>query len=106
MKGSQIIILVTASSKEEAEKISEILLNEKLVACVNIMGPVYSSFWWMGKIDKAEEHLILMKTKRGLFNKLSKRVKAIHSYKVPEIIAVPILEGSEDYLKWIEESIG
>jgi len=100
-----IIVLVTTSSREEAEKIAKILLEERLVACANIIGPMHSLFWWQGKIDEAKEHLILMKTRKDLFGKVSERVKTLHSYQVPEIIATPIIEGSKDYLKWLDESL-
>jgi periplasmic divalent cation tolerance protein len=100
-----IIVLVTTSSRKEAEKIAKTLLEERLVACANIIGPVHSLFWWQGKVDMAQEHLILMKTRKDLFNKLSEKVKALHSYQVPEIIAIPIVEGLKDYLNWIDESL-
>jgi periplasmic divalent cation tolerance protein len=100
-----IIVLVTTSSREEAEKIAKTLLEERLVACANIIGPIHSLFWWQGKIDTAQEHLILVKTRKDLFNKLSEKVKALHSYQVPEIIAIPIVEGLKDYLNWIDESL-
>ncbi|MEM3578812.1 MAG: divalent-cation tolerance protein CutA [Candidatus Bathyarchaeia archaeon] len=101
-----IIVLTTTSSMEEAEKIAQTLLEERLIACANIFGPLYSLFWWQGKIDKAQEHLVLMKTRKDLFAKVSERVKALHSYQIPEIIVLPITEGSKDYLKWLDESLG
>jgi periplasmic divalent cation tolerance protein len=104
-KPSHIIVLTTTPSREEAEKIAKILLEEKLIACANIIGPAYSLFWWQGKIDTAQEHLILMKTRRDLFGKVSERVKTLHSYQVPEIIATRIIEGSKDYLKWLDEGL-
>jgi len=101
-----IIVLVTAPSREEAEKIVQRLLEEKLIACANIISPLHSLFWWQGKIDQAQEHLILMKTRRDLFEKLTEIVKSLHSYTVPEIIAIPIIEGSADYLAWLNENLG
>lgn len=106
MKKTPMIVLVTASSREEAEEIVQRLLEEKLIACANIISPVHSLFWWQGKIDQAQEHLILMKTRRDLFEKLTEIVKSLHSYTVPEIIAIPIIEGSADYLVWLNESLG
>jgi len=106
MENNYIIVLTTTSSREEAEKIAHALLAERLIACANIIGPVHSLFWWQNKIDTAQEHLILMKTRKDLFNRLAEKVKAIHSYQVPEIIALPIMEGSKDYLKWLDESLG
>jgi periplasmic divalent cation tolerance protein len=105
MEKTHIIVLVTAPSKEEAEKIAHSLLNERLIACANIIGPVHSLFWWQDKIDKAQEHIILMKTRKDLFSKLSEKVKSLHSYQIPEIIAMPIVEGFKPYMEWLESSL-
>jgi periplasmic divalent cation tolerance protein len=96
-----IIVLVTTSSKHEAEEIAQHLLGDKLIACGNIVGPVTSFFRWSGKVERAEEFLVLMKTRRDLFQRLSDVVKTLHSYEVPEILAVPVVEGSKDYLDWL-----
>lgn len=105
MRGkTYIVVLVTASSKEEARKISWRLLEEKLAACVNIIDGLESHFWWQGKIDSAKEVLLMIKTKKELFNTLAKKVKSLHSYTVPEIIALPIVTGSTEYLNWIHDS--
>ena len=100
-----ILITVTASSREEAEKIATTLLERKLIACANILGPVSSRFWWQGKIDLAEEYMIFMKTKRELFDQVADNVKQLHSYEVPEIIALPIVEGAKPYLEWINSNL-
>ena len=100
-----ILIMVTASSREEAEKIATTLLERKLIACANILGPVSSRFWWQGKIDSAEEYMIFMKTKRELFDQVADNVKQLHSYEVPEIIALPIVEGAKSYLEWINSNL-
>ena len=100
-----ILIVVTVSSKEEAEKIATALLKKKLIACANIFGPVASHFWWQSKIDKAEEYVMFMKTKRELFKQVASNVKQLHSYEVPEIIALPIIEGFKPYLEWIDNSL-
>lgn len=99
-----LIVFVTASSKEEAERIAKGVLEEKLAACVNIIDAVHSHFWWQGKIDSAKEALLIIKTKKALINKLIRRVKSIHSYELPEIIALPIIYGSKEYLDWVNES--
>jgi periplasmic divalent cation tolerance protein len=96
---------VTTSSREEAEKIAQCLLDEGLIACANIISPITSIFTWEGKTEKAEEHMILLKTRLELFEKLSEKVKALHSYKVPEIIALPIIKGFDAYLKWLDNSL-
>ncbi len=98
-------MLVTVNSKEEAEKISRQLLEQKLVACANIVGPITSHFHWMGKIDCAEEFLVLLKSRMDLFDALSEKIKSLHSYEVPEILALPVVAGSRDYLNWFDESL-
>ncbi len=100
-----IVVFVTAKDKQEAQIIADGLLKQKLIACANILEGVQSLFWWQGKIDKAQEVLLVLKTKKILFTKLTKAVKAVHSYQTPEIIALPIVAGDKDYLKWIEDSL-
>jgi len=103
MKGTdRIIVLITAGSEEEAHKIAESLVNGKKAACVNIVPRVDSLFRWEGKLDSARESLLLVKTKASLFSEIVEMVKRMHSYEVPEIIALPIIAGSEDYLKWLD----
>ncbi len=96
-----VVVLVTTRDKEEAEKISQTLLKEKLIACANIIHPVTSCFVWLGKIENAEECLVVLKSRADLFGTLMQRVKALHSYEVPEVLALPIIEGSSDYLAWM-----
>jgi len=96
-----IMVYVTAVSKVEAEKIACVLLEERLIACVNVVGPVSSYFYWAGKIDSVEEYLMIMKTEARLFVGLEGRVRALHSYDVPEIVAVPIVEGCQRYFDWM-----
>ncbi len=100
-----IIVLVTTSSKAEAEKISQKLLESKLIACANIVGPVASHFHWVGKVETAEEFLVLMKSRSDLFERLSAAVTALHSYEVPEILVLPVVEGSKAYLAWLQNSL-
>jgi len=102
---SYIVVFMTVPDKKEATKIAQSLLKEKLIACANIVGPVSSLFWWKGKIDKASEFLVIMKSKKNLFKKLSERVKELHSYEVPEVIALPVIEGLPFYLNWLGASL-
>jgi periplasmic divalent cation tolerance protein len=104
MNTPYIIVLVTAKDKKEAEKISRGLLEAKLIACANIIAGVQSLFWWQGKIDTSKEVLLILKTKKNLFKKIIARVKSLHSYQTPEIIALPLVAGSKDYLDWIGSS--
>jgi periplasmic divalent cation tolerance protein len=104
MNTPYIIVLITAKDKNEAERISRGLLEAKLIACANIMGGVRSLYWWQGKIDSSKEVLLVLKTKKALFKKIMSKVKSLHSYQTPEIIALPIINGSQDYLAWIDSS--
>ena len=101
LQNAYIIVMVTTANKQEAENIAQRLLKERLIACANIIGPVSSLFHWAGKIEKAEEYLIFMKSREDLFEKLAETVKALHSYEVPEILVLPIVDGSRAYLDWL-----
>ena len=100
---SFIVVLITAASAEEAENIAKSLVEEKLVACVNIIPQIKSIYWWEGKMCKDEEVMLISKTKQSLFTAVMDRVKSLHSYEVPEIISFAISEGSPEYLNWIEK---
>ena len=99
---SYLIVFVTAGSREEAVKIVRVLLDERLIACANIVDSVSSFFWWRGKIEEEKEVLVVMKSSERLFKKLSERVVGLHSYDVPEILAVPVVDGSQSYLDWLK----
>ena len=98
-----ILVLITASSLQEGEKIGSELVKDGLAACCNIIPEVKSIFKWKGKICKEKEVLLLLKSKASLFKKLEQRVKKLHSYDVPEIIAFPIHAGLQDYFNWMDE---
>jgi periplasmic divalent cation tolerance protein len=98
----RIVVLIAAGSGEEARRIAELLVKEKKAACVNIVPGVDSLFRWQGKIDSARESLLLVKTRASLLSEIVSLVKGIHSYEVPEIIALPIVGGSEEYLRWLD----
>ena len=89
---------------KEAKKIGRALLEEKLAACVNKIDKIESNYWWEGKIETAKECLLLIKTEKKWVKRLIKRVKELHSYAVPEVIACPIVAGNPDYLNWIAKS--
>jgi periplasmic divalent cation tolerance protein len=101
LQNEYVIVLVTTANKQEAEKIAQHLLKQRLIACANIVGPVSSLFHWSGKVEAAEEYLIFMKSRKDLFDKLAETVKALHSYEVPEILVLPIVGGSKEYLAWL-----
>ena len=105
MRRKSVIIMVTCASRKEARRIADSLLKKRLVACANIVTEVESSFWWKGRVEKAKEVLLLMKTLEANFRKVEAQVKSLHSYEVPEVIAIPIAAGSKSYLDWIVESV-
>lgn len=94
-----------AADQKEAEKISIVLVKQKLAACVNLVPKISSRYWWKGKIETASESLLIVKTKKTLLPKLIAKVKTIHSYSVPEVIALPIERGNPDYLDWLDQSL-
>lgn len=102
----EIIVFITASDEDEAAKIAKALVEAKLAGCVNIIRDIRSIYSWQGKIEDEKEVLMVAKTQKTLFDSLMKKVKESHSYTVPEIIAIPIVEGSEDYLRWLKEVTG
>jgi periplasmic divalent cation tolerance protein len=101
-----IIVFMTAKDKAEAEMISRGLLEKRLVACCNLVEGASSLYWWKGRIEGASETLVIAKTRRDLFGALEAEARRLHSYGTPEIIAMPIVEGSAPYLKWIDDSTG
>jgi len=102
---SDIVVLITTSGEEEAHRIAGLLLSQRRAACVNIVPKVDSLFWWQGKPDSAKESLLIIKTKASLLPEIVSLVKETHSYKVPEVIGLPIIGGNEDYLKWIDSEV-
>ena len=97
------VVFMTASSHEEAENIAENLVSHKLAACVNILPNMKSFYWWDDKVCKDDELLLVAKIKTSLFKDLEKAVKKLHSYDVPEILLLPIENGSNAYLQWMEK---
>ena len=105
MSKEYIIIMVMCASRKEAAKISDKLLKQRLVACANTISGIGSKFWWKGKIDSAKETLVILKTTRSNFKKVETEIRQLHSYEIPEIIAIPIIAGSFNYLTWIRDSV-
>ncbi|KHE91558.1 MAG: divalent-cation tolerance protein CutA [Candidatus Scalindua rubra] len=100
---NHIVIYITAGSISEAKKIGRALVEEKLVACSNIISPIRSIYSWQGKVCDDKEVLMILKSRQKLFKQIVKRVEKLHSYDVPEIIAMPIIDGSRKYLSWLNE---
>lgn len=102
---SYIQVMVTTETKEQARAIAQSLVGEKLAACVQILDSVESTYRWKGEVESARECLCLIKTRERLFGKVEAAIKSLHSYETPEIIAVPVVDGSKDYLRWLDESL-
>lgn len=102
---SLIVVYVTAGSAEEADQLAQTLVGEKLAACVNRIPSVRSVYRWQGAVEQSDEELLIIKTRKDLFSALEKRVRSLHSYSVPEIIALPIIAGSAAYLNWLRDQV-
>ena len=98
------IVFVTAADEHESTRIAQALVEEKLAACVNVVGPVHSIYRWRGAIESAREYMLVIKAAMRNFSKLERRVRELHSYEVPEIIAVSLAAGSKPYMAWLAES--
>jgi len=101
---SETISFVTCKDRRQANAIAKALVKEKLAACVNIVPGVASIYTWQGKLEQGSEVLLIVKSRSALSRKLASRVKALHSYSVPEVVTIPITSGNPDYLRWVRES--
>jgi periplasmic divalent cation tolerance protein len=101
---SETISFATCKDRRQASAIAKALVNEKLAACVTIVPAVASIYVWEGKLEEGREVLLIIKSRAALSKKLTARVKALHSYSVPEIVTIPIASGNPDYLRWVRES--
>lgn len=103
MKNEFVTIYIITVTTKEAKKLGEILVKERLAGCINIIPEVESIYWWKGKMEHHSESVLIAKTRRSLVKKLIKTVKKYHSYKVPCINVLPIIEGNPDYFKWLKK---
>ncbi len=101
-----IQVLTTVQTREEAERIALSLVEKRLASCVQIVGPVSSTYRWKGEVETAEEWQCLMKTRRDLYPQVERAIRLLHSYHLPEIVATPIVVGSADYLAWVDGNVG
>ena len=101
----QIVVLMTAPNAEEATRIAEMLVERKLAACVQILPPMTSIYVWKGEVQRESEILLVAKSTRAKFDELEEAVRAMHSYETPEIIALPIVAGSQSYLSWLSSCL-
>ncbi len=102
----KIVVFSTASSAEEAEKIARGLVNERLASCVNVVPAIRSIYRWQGKIEDSQEVLLIIKSSRERFDALRTLLEKLHSYEVPEVIAMPVVDGARNYLNWMDGELG
>ena len=102
---SFVVGMVTCSSRTEACKLAKVVLGGKLAACVNILDGAESHYWWQGKIETSKECLLLIKTTKAQADAVTRAIKSSHSYEVPEVIFLPIVQGERKYLNWIRKSV-
>lgn len=100
-----IQVLTTTATREDAAAIASTLVEKRLAACVQIVGPVTSTYRWQGQVETAQEWQCLIKSRQDLFGEVERAIRAVHPYETPEIIATAILEGSEDYLRWLNDEL-
>ena len=101
----KIVVLTTCDSEKQATKLARHLVEKRLAACVNILPKARSIYHWKGKLEETAEQLLIVKTRRDLFGPLQAEIEKVHSYEVPEIIALPVVDGSEAYLGWIDSEL-
>lgn len=99
------VVLVTVPTRQAGEQLAETLVGEQLAACVNIVGPIRSIYRWQGEICRDDEHLLLIKTTAGAYAALDARIRALHTYDNPEIIALPVDAGAAAYLEWVASCV-
>ena len=100
-----IQIYTTTENKDDAGMIAETVVKKRLVACAQVVGPITSTYWWEGKIEESKEWLCIMKSRKDLYDRLEEAILDVHSYDVPEIVAVPIVSGSQSYLQWLNKEV-
>lgn len=102
---STFVVLTTASNLSQARRLANRLVRERAAACVNVVPKVDSFYWWKGKVERGAEVLLVIKTRKSRLELLNRRIHALHSYDVPEVLALPVSAGSPAYLRWLEESL-
>lgn len=101
----KVIVFVTCANAEEAAKIARVLVNQRLAACVNISSPIRSIYRWQGKLSDDQEVMLVIKTARPLFDRVRRLVEKLHSYQVPEVVCLPIIDAAPNYLNWLTSSV-
>ncbi len=104
--GKYVQVVTTAGTREDADQIARAVVERRLAACAQVIGPITSTYWWEGEVETAEEWLCLIKSTEEAYPALEEAIRAVHSYEVPEILAVPVIAGNKAYLAWLEDEIG
>jgi periplasmic divalent cation tolerance protein len=105
MTDEYIQVLTATASRDDAQRIAAALVEQRLAACVQVIGPIASTYWWQGRIEQAEEWLCLIKSRRALYDEVEQAIRARHPYETPEIIAMPVIAGSRPYLHWLSQEL-
>ena len=100
-----IQVVTTTATKSDAQAIATAVVGKRLAACAQVIGPITSTYWWQGNIETAEEWLCVMKSRQDLYPALERAIREVHPYEVPEILAVPVVQGSQDYLEWMDREL-
>ena len=103
--GEYIQVFTTAESKEDAQRIARTVVEARLAACAQVVGPIESTYWWQGAVETSGEWLCVIKSKREAYEQLEQAILGVHPYEVPEILAVPVVAGSQSYLAWLDEEM-
>ena len=103
--GDYVQVVTAVGNEEEAEKISQMVVEKRVAGCAQVIGPITSIYWWKGKIEKVEEWLCLIKSRADLCQELESTILEVHSYENPEILAIPVINGSKRYLDWLESEL-
>jgi periplasmic divalent cation tolerance protein len=106
LSAEYVQVLTTVGSEEEAERISSLLVDRRLAACVQVLGPITSRYRWQGEIEEEREWQCLAKTEASMYAEVEEAIRGAHSYEEPEIIAIPVIAGSRGYLEWISANVG
>jgi periplasmic divalent cation tolerance protein len=105
LKVEALQVLTTVDDRQKAQEIAKALVERRLVACAQVIGPIHSYYWWQGKLEEAEEWLLQLKTRAELYDELERVLKELHPYTVPEILAFPVVEGNPEYLEWLRREL-
>ena len=100
-----IQLFTTMERRDDAEIIAREVVKKRLASCAQVVGPIKSTYWWKEKIEQTEEWLCIMKSRSDLYDELEEAINSIHPYEVPEIVAVPIVSGSQSYLEWLDNEV-